>query len=147
MRILCLDVGDRRIGTALSDPLQLIASPLGIIERVNEETDLQAVSTIATQHFAGRVVVGLPVSLAGNISRQAEKVQLFTAALAGLLEVPVVPWNEGLSTVTAREIMAGNRARKKGRKPVHDDAVAAAVILQSYLDENPPVAPVPEAGV
>ena len=144
MRILCLDVGDRRIGTALSDPLQITASPLGIIERCDQNQDIQSISQLVTSHNVVRVVVGLPVSLTGRISQQAASVQSFIANLTAKLDVPVVSWDEALSTVRARQIIA-SKTRKK--VDFHDDAVAAAVILQSYLDENPPLAPVPGAGV
>jgi putative Holliday junction resolvase len=140
MRILCLDVGDKRIGIALSDPLEILASPLTIIERRDEETDIKSIIGLITAHKAGKLVVGLPVSLTGKISQQAEKVKAFTAGLAGSISVPLVFWDESLSTVTAQELLKHSSNRRKD-KHKQDDAAAAAVILQSYLEENLPAQP------
>ncbi len=144
MRILCLDVGDKRIGTALSDPLEILASPLGIIQREDYDTDFGHILELIAQHKAGRVVVGMPVSLTGKVSEQARKVMAFTVGLTSHLDVPLVFWNEGLSTVTARELYRQGHTGKKQTAPAHDDALAAAVILQEYLNENrPPESPAP----
>jgi putative Holliday junction resolvase len=147
MRILCLDVGDKRIGTALSDPLEILASPLGIIEREDYDTDFKHIMELIAQHKAGRVVVGMPVSLTGKVSEQARKVMAFTVGLVPRLSVPLVFWNEGLSTVTARELYRQGHTRKKQEMPKHDDALAAAVILQEYLNENRPPQTPGEPGV
>jgi putative Holliday junction resolvase len=140
MRILCLDIGDKRIGIALSDPLEILASPHSIIERRDEETDIKSIVSFITGHKVGRLVVGLPVSLTGKISQQAEKVKAFTAKLAGSISVPLVFWDESLSTVTAQELLKHSSSRRKD-KHKQDDAAAAAVILQSYLEENLPAQP------
>jgi len=147
MRILCLDIGDKRIGTALSDPLEILASPLGIVERTDIDADIKCVIGLVAQHKAGRVVVGMPVSLTGKVSQQGQKVMAFVVGLAPQLGVPVVFWNEGLSTVTARELYRQGHARKKQEMPKHDDALAAAVILQEYLNENRPPQTPSEPGV
>jgi putative Holliday junction resolvase len=145
MRILCLDIGDKRIGTALSDPLEILASPLGIIEREDYDTDFRCIVELVAQHKVGRVVVGMPVSLTGKISEQARKVMTFTVGLTPHLGVPLVFWNEGLSTVTARELYRQGHNRKNQEAPKHDDALAAAVILQEYLnDKRPPESPAPQ---
>ena len=147
MRILCLDMGDKRIGTALSDPLEILASPLGIIERTDIDADIKCIIDLVAQHRAGRVVVGMPVSMSGNVSQQGQKVMAFVIGLTPLLSVPVVFWNEGLSTVTARELYRQGHTRKKQETPKHDDALAAAVILQEYLNENRPPESSSEPGV
>jgi putative Holliday junction resolvase len=135
-RILCLDVGDKRIGVALSDPLGILASPLTIIERRNHDADIAGITGLVTAYQAARVVVGLPLSLSGKISQQTGKVQVFAAELAAAMAVPLTFHNESLSTITAQELLK-QRGRKHGHKIEHDDAAAACVILQSYLDENP----------
>jgi putative Holliday junction resolvase len=140
MRILCLDIGDKRIGIALSDPLEILASPITIIERRDEETDIKSIVGLITSHNAGKLVVGLPVSLTGKISQQAEKVKAFTAKLAGSISVPLVFWDESLSTIMAQELLK-HSGRKRKYKNQQDDAAAAAVILQSYLEKNLPAQP------
>lgn len=135
MRILALDVGDRRIGVALSDPLGILASPLTIIERRDEAVDIAAIGALVSEHKVGRVIAGMPLSLAGESGMQAGKVKAFLDKLAPSLDVPLETRDERFSTLTARELMLEAGAKgKKRRKP--DDAAAAAVILQSYLDEH-----------
>lgn len=131
MRSLALDVGDKRIGVALSDPLGILASPLTIIDRADEIMDIAAIVAIIEQHQVGSVIVGLPLSLDGGLGSQAEKVRRFTEALRVSAAVPIEYRDERLSTVTARRLM---RSAGKDRK-ARDDAMAAMVILQSYLDE------------
>ncbi len=134
-RILCLDVGDKRIGVALSDPLGILASPLTIIERRDEAVDIASIAGLVATHRAARVVVGLPVSLSGKISQQAEKVKAFADSLSAGIPVPLVFRDESLSTVTAQELLR-QAGRKRKDRPKHDDAAAACVILQGYLDEE-----------
>ncbi len=131
MRSLALDVGDKRIGVALSDPLGILASPLTIIDRADDRTDIAAIVKIIEQHRVGSVIVGLPLSPDGGLGSQAEKVKNFTEELRLSVAVPIEYRDERLSTVTARRLM---RSAKKDRK-ARDDAMAAMVILQSYLDE------------
>ncbi len=131
MRSLALDVGDKRIGVALSDPLGILASPLTIIDRADERTDIAAIVAIIEQHQVGSVIVGLPLAPDGGLGSQAEKVKNFTEELRLSIAVPIEYRDERLSTVTARQLM---RSVKKDRK-ARDDSMAAMVILQSYLDE------------
>ncbi|RJO62132.1 MAG: Holliday junction resolvase RuvX [Dehalococcoidia bacterium] len=130
---MALDVGDSRIGVALSDPLEMLASPLTIIKRLNEASDLQSVANLVNEHKAGKLLVGLPLSLSGETGMQAEKVKAFASRLQAALSIPLEMVDERFSTVTAREYMS-ETGRKKDRFK-KDDAIAAAVILQSYLDE------------
>lgn len=136
MRVLALDVGDRRIGVALSDPTGLIASPLLTIYRTAERKDHETIRNLVAEHGVELVVVGLPATLRGEIGRQAERVLRFGNRLAEAITVPVVFWDERHSTVDAEQIVRsreGNRGRRQ-RVPVDD--VAAAVVLQSYLDSH-----------
>jgi putative Holliday junction resolvase len=87
------------------------------------------------EHKAGKLVVGLPMALSGEEGMQAEKVKAFVSCLELSLPVPVETFDERFSTVTAREYMR-ETGKKKDRFWKHDDAIAAAVILQNYLDEN-----------
>jgi len=134
LRSMALDVGDSRIGVALSDPLEMLASPLTIIKRLNEASDIQNIVNLVNENKAGRLIVGLPLSLSGEAGPQAQKVKDFAEKLVSVLSIPLDMVDERFSTVTAREYMR-ETVKKKGRFKKKDDAVAAAVILQSYLDE------------
>lgn len=132
-RSLGLDVGDRRIGVALSDPDGVLASPLTIIERRDEALDLASIVGLIKQYEAGWVIVGLPVSLDGRLGLQAEKVRVFTEKLRAAASVPVQYRDERLTTVAAGRLL--RQAAGKKKKKTRDDAAAAALILQGYLDE------------
>jgi putative Holliday junction resolvase len=139
-RVIGLDVGDKWVGVALSDPMGIIARPLAILERCDELTDAEAVVKIICQYQAAKVIVGLPRLLTGVVGTQAERVQGFAQRLASLTDTPVLFQDERFSTAGAQEIMKANRKRKKGfYSRERDDAVAAAVILQDWLDENRPM--------
>ena len=131
-RSLGLDIGDRRIGVAMSDPQGILASPLTIIERTDEPADISAILAIIEQNEVGMVIAGLPLSLRGDIGPQAAKVSDFIRELSKHTKVPVELRDERLTTVSARRLM---RTLGKPRK-ARDDAVAAALILQEYLDER-----------
>ena len=135
MIALALDVGDRRVGLAVSDPTGLIASPLGAVER--GPSDVEEIARIAEDKHATTIVVGLPLTLLGESRVQAGKVRRFIRELRSKTDIPIVTVDERLSTVHARRLLAdvdgGRRgARDRGRI----DASAAAVILQSYLDSR-----------
>jgi putative Holliday junction resolvase len=133
MRSLGLDIGERRIGVALSDPDGILASPLTIINRTDESLDIEAIIDVVKSKDAGRVIVGLPYSLDGSLGEQAENVKAFSQKLASRLQVPVEYRDERLTTVMAERL---GRAGGKKAKRKADDAQAAAIILQGYLDEG-----------
>ena len=130
-RSLGLDVGDRKIGVALGDPLGIMASPLTIIIRSNESADVEAIIDIIDRNQVGRIIVGLPRLMDGSIGEQAEKVKAFVRELSSHTDVPLEFRDERLSTVAARRLMRD--IGKKGK--AEDDAIAAALVLQGYLDE------------
>ena len=130
-----MDIGDKRIGVALSDPQGILASPLTIIDRRDERLDIETITSIVNQHQVKQIIVGLPRSMDGSIGKQAEKVQTFTQTLCQHTEVPVEFRDERLSTVSAKHLLQAIGS-KKTRKKVRHDAVAAALILQGYLDEG-----------
>jgi putative Holliday junction resolvase len=131
MAILGLDVGEKRIGVALADGL--LAIPLTVIDRAGEGADLEIVLALAEEHGVKRIVVGLPRSLDGSIGRQAERVLSFSSALSESTDVPVDTWDERLSTVSAERLLLGAGVKRDKRR-ARRDAMAAAIILQSYLD-------------
>ncbi len=115
----------------MSDPGGILASPLTIIDCQNEAADIEAIADIIRQNQVERVIVGLPRSMEGGIGRQAEKVKAFVEELGKHIEVPLQFRDERLTTVSAQRLM---REVKKTRQ-TRDDAIAAALILQGYLDE------------
>lgn len=133
-RTLGLDIGDRWIGVALSDPAGILASPLAVLDRRDAASEVQMIVDIVREREVGTVVVGLPRRMNGSVGPQAEKVKAFVNSLESGLGVPVEFRDERLSTVSARRLMKDAGARR-GRQRSRDDAAAAAVILQGYLDE------------
>ena len=134
MRSLGLDIGDKRIGVALSDPQGILASPFTIINRKDERLDIEAITGIISQNQVEQIIVGLPRSMDGSIGKQAEKVKAFTQKLCEHTDVPVQFRDERLTTVSAKRLRQAVN-RKKTREKVRYDAMAAALILQGYLDE------------
>jgi putative Holliday junction resolvase len=128
-----LDVGDRRIGIALSDETRTLASGLVTYERVGPRKDLKALGALAREHQVAELVVGLPRRLDGSIGPQAEKVLAFAAALGQATRLPVATWDERLTSVAAAEALAEAGHRGRARKARLDRA-AATLILQEYLD-------------
>jgi len=135
MRSLGLDIGDKRIGVALSDPEGILASPFTIINRRDESRDIEAIIDIIRRQQVGRVIVGLPRSLDGSLGKQAEKVKAFTQRLCEQTKVPVEYRDERLTTVMAERLRRAASSKKARRKARHDD-LAAAIILQGYLEEE-----------
>lgn len=135
MRSLGLDIGDKRIGVALSDPEGVLASPFTIINRTDDAADVVAIINIVNRQGVGQIIVGLPRSMDGSMGRQAEKVKSFIQELSSHTEVPVKFRDERLTTVSAKRLMQ-SVGRSKTRKKARDDAIAAALILQGYLDET-----------
>lgn len=129
---MALDVGERTIGIAVSDPDQLIASPFSTIRRSALETDLASLKTLIGAQAVSLVVVGMPRSLSGELNFQAEKTQRFIEHLKREISTPVTTWDERFSTTEAdRALIAGGVKRKARGKII--DQTAAAVILQSYM--------------
>jgi putative Holliday junction resolvase len=135
MRVLGLDVGDVLIGVAVSDPSRTIAQGLTSITRADLKADVEAVKRLVNQYEAEEIVVGLPKMMDGEIGIQAQKVLNFVESLQTEIEVPVVLWDERLTTVAANKLLIeANVSRRKRKKVV--DKVAATLILQGYLDSH-----------
>jgi putative Holliday junction resolvase len=135
MRLLGLDVGDRRIGVAMSDPSGIVASPLTIIERNNDSADIETIQDIVRRNEVGQIIIGLPLTTNGCFGMQAEKVKGFTRKLREKVDVPLEFRDESFSTDSARKLMLQTKS-KKVRRNTRDDAIAAAFILQHFLDEE-----------
>ena len=132
-RYVGLDVGDRRIGVAISDPLGLIATPLFTLVRKTPNQDVNSIAELCNEYTLGGFIVGLPITLDGVLGIQAQKVQTFAKLLGDASLVPIKFLDERYTTAEAERII-----REVGGKPSMDkarvDAVAATVILQEYLD-------------
>jgi putative Holliday junction resolvase len=135
VRILGLDVGDVRIGMALSDETATLATGLPTFARIGPRKDVKAVAALVREHEVGEVVVGLPRTLAGAIGPQAEKVLAFTEDLKRSVSVPVASWDERFTTSMATQALIEGGVSRKNRKGMVD-RVAAVLILQSYLDSR-----------
>ena len=132
--ILGLDVGDVRIGAAISDELGFAAHPLCTITRKNRKTDLAVICDLINTHQVDAVVIGLPLMLSGEIGIQAEKVQKFANRLKQEARIPIHLWDERLTTVEAEDILRdAGKPRNKRRQVI--DQVAAVLILDEYLND------------
>jgi putative holliday junction resolvase len=138
MIILGLDLGERRVGVAISDPSGKIATPLLQFEPKNRRDLIQYVVHLAAEHGVQRVVVGLPLLTDGTVGEQARRTQAVVDILKTTLAVSVATWDERFSTAEADAAMRGaglSPAERKARR----DKVAASLILQSYLDSGCPL--------
>ena len=133
MRIMALDVGSKRIGVALSDPLKITAQGLQTFQRTTLEEDVKGLWQLIDEHEVSQLVVGLPKNMDGNIGFKAEEVQQFIADLTAERKIEIIWIDERLTTVSAeRVLLEADVSRAKRKKVI--DKMAAVVILQSYLD-------------
>lgn len=133
MRIMALDVGSKRIGVALSDPLKITAQGLQTFQRTTMEEDIKGLWQLIDEHEVSQLVVGLPKNMDGSIGFKAEEVQQFIADLTAERKIEVIWIDERLTTVSAeRVLLEADVSRAKRKKVI--DKMAAVVILQSYLD-------------
>lgn len=136
MRTLAIDVGEKRIGIAISDEDGEIALPLDTLTRGDSlPDDLRKIAEIARSRGAKKIVIGLPTSLSGQPGPAAEQMAEFAAALRQVTPAEVVLWDERLTTVIAEKAMLAADVKRRQRRQ-HVDKVAAALILQSYLDAH-----------
>ena len=138
-RVLGIDAGERRVGVALSDELRLLASPLAVLDRGHGLAPvLDALVNVAQSEGVTHMVVGLPLNADGTQGRQARRAMDFARVAQRVLGVPVEMWDERLSTHEAERIARGQkRNMRRLRQRGQLDAIAAAVILQDYLDHAP----------
>ncbi len=133
-RVMGIDYGERRIGVALSDPLGWVARPYRIITPESEEAGLALLSEIVQAESVAKVVVGLPTDSRSQIGEQARTVIRWSRRLSRSIAVPVVFWDESYSSTAAQELADRRTKRRRGRRPGPVDHIAAAAILQEYLD-------------
>jgi len=134
MRIMGLDIGSKTIGIAISDELGFTAQGLKTIIRKRMEEDLKEIDTIISQFKIEKIVVGLPKNMNGTLGKQAEIVLQWIKNLKNKIQLPVVTWDERLSTVEAlKTLLEADLSRKKRKKVI--DKLAAVIILQGYLNQ------------
>lgn len=133
MRILGLDIGDRTIGVAVSDPLGFTAQGVTTIRRKGNEKDLEELKKICDEYKVENIVSGLPKNMNGTLGPQSEKVIEFCKLIEENIKLPIKMWDERLTTVAAHRVMLeADLSRAKRKKIV--DKMAAMYILQGYLD-------------
>jgi putative pre-16S rRNA nuclease len=135
-RVLGLDLGDARIGVAISDDARRMAVPLGTV-RTGAPADVRAIADLVREHGVTLVVVGHPLLLSGEARERAHHAERFATALSGLLDVPVLLQDERLSTVEAERALRETGASGRDRRRAVDRS-AATVILQAWLDTDRP---------
>ncbi len=133
-RYLCLDIGDKRIGVAVSDPFNTYALPVETYHRKNLKTDLEKIVGYVKQKGATTLVCGLPVNFDGTPSVQTNKAKFFIDKLVEIVSVKVVTVDERCSTVEAEEILIEQNMSRQERKSVID-SLAATTILNGYLND------------
>ena len=133
MRIMALDVGSKRIGVALSDPLKITAQGLQTFQRTTLEEDIRGLWKLMDEHEVSQLVVGLPKNMDGSVGFKAEEVQQFITDLTAERPMEVIWVDERLTTVSAeRTLLEADVSRAKRKKVI--DKMASVIILQSYLD-------------
>ncbi len=137
MKIMAVDYGEKQIGLAVSDPTGTLARPLGIVEHVSRAVDAAQVATQAAEQRAELIVIGQSFDEDGRPNKAGRSAERFAEALKTQTALPIVLWDESMSTADARSFrieMGSSRKKRAG----HLDDEAAAVILQSYLDAQRP---------
>ena len=135
-RILGIDFGDKRIGLSISDPLGIIATPYGTLQ--NDATVWSRLKEIVTREDIALVVIGMPVTLRGEKREKARQVDAFAGTLKFHTGLDVLPWDERFTTSIAEQTLLDMNTKKKHRNAKNGtlDSMAAAIILQSYLDSK-----------
>lgn len=134
-RVLGIDFGEKRIGLAISDALGSAAQPLDVVERHSVEDDIERIGEVARRRRVNKIVMGLPLNMHGSVGPQARRVRRFASRLRRALGLDVAFWDERLTSAEAERALLEAGQRRARRRAVRD-AVAAAVLLQGYLDSQ-----------
>jgi putative holliday junction resolvase len=134
-RVMALDVGERRIGVAMSDPTRILASPTTTLRAQPRAMALARIAELIRENQVTELVVGLPLTLSGEVGPQAKSVLMFVEELRGVLELPIHTFDERLTSVEAERIMVELGLKPEQRK-ARIDEVAASLILQDFLDHH-----------
>jgi putative Holliday junction resolvase len=135
MRLMGLDVGSHTIGVAISDELGMTAQPIKTIRRKSKEEDVREIKAIIAEYEIIKIVIGLPKNMDGTLGKQAEIIFRWIKTLQGEIKLPMITWDERLSTVGALKVLLeADLSREKRKKVI--DKLAAVLILQGYLDKT-----------
>jgi putative Holliday junction resolvase len=134
-RVLGVDLGEARIGLACSDPLQMLATPIEVLKAAGTDADADAVAAAAARHEVVAIVLGLPLDRHGQPGAQAEKTLAFAEALRARTALPVHTMDERFTTVIAHQVLRASGVKSR-RQRAQVDKVAAAQLLQTWLDRN-----------
>jgi putative Holliday junction resolvase len=135
MRILGIDFGDRSIGLAVSDALHITAQALGRYRRQSKEDDKKYFQELVTRYEIGEVVIGLPLRMDGSPGTRVEKTKKFARWLETALNLPIVFWDERLTTQEALKMLRGQKINTR-KKKILKDQISASLILSSYLENK-----------
>jgi len=133
MRILGIDHGDKRIGLAVSDPLQITAQPLGLYLVTNEEADRKYFTQLVADYKIEKIVIGLPLRMDGTSGSRVEITKTFAAWLEGFLDTPIIFCDERLTTKQAMGMLIQQNVKGKEKKNIKDQ-LSAVIILSSYME-------------
>jgi len=136
-RLLGIDYGHRRIGFALSDLLGITAQPLEVLERVSLKSDLAHIAAIAARYGVEKIVLGLPINMNGTESELTADVRRFADKLRQSIALPVEFIDERLTTMQAERMLVEEADMSREKRKKVRDKLAASLILQSYMDQNP----------
>lgn len=132
-RILALDVGTKRIGTAVTDEMGYTVQPLTVISRATDEKAVARIREMIIKYRVEKIVIGLPLTLRGEIGKMAQKVLIFANKLKSELDIPIVTWDESFTTTEAEDILIKKADLSRRRRRKIRDKIAASFILESYL--------------
>jgi putative holliday junction resolvase len=132
--LIALDYGAKKIGVAASDASRMIATPVVTIYRKRFDVDLQALNTIIEDRRACALIIGLPFNMDGSMGARVQSTKAFARNLSKTIDLPICFWDERLSTQEAQEMIAEYKINRK-KRPIEDDEIAAAIILQEVLEK------------
>ena len=133
MKIMAVDFGDSRTGLAVCDKMELLASPLCVVEEKDFDNCILKVSELVKENKIEKIIVGYPVNMNGTVGERADRCKLFADTLAEKVGIPVEMWDERCTTASAHNYLNQTNTRGKKRKAIID-AVAATIILENYLE-------------
>ena len=133
MKILGIDYGEKRFGLAVSDPSNMVARSLKVLERNKTRGWLGELKAIVDKNKIEKIVIGLPRNMNGSLGEKGKEVLAFVKVLEKAIRVPIVTWDERLTTVSAEKVLRQAELSRKKRKDILDK-LSACIILQNYLD-------------
>jgi putative Holliday junction resolvase len=133
MKILGIDYGEKRVGLAVSDPSNMVARSLKVLMRNETRRWLGEMKEIIEQNKIGKIVIGLPRNMNGSLGEKGKEVLAFVKVLEKVVNVPIVTWDERLTTVSAEKVLVQAELSRKKRRDILDK-LSACIILQNYLD-------------